>query len=124
MNYRKLLVWQKSVSLVRRIYRETDPFPERERFGLTAQMRDSAISIPSNIAEGQGRLTGAQCRHFFGNSRGSLYELETQITIAREVGYLNPESEQELLAKTNEIGRMLNGLISRLRSAPKSRGPR
>jgi four helix bundle protein len=110
--FRDLLVWQKAMNLVIQIYAITRRFPKEELFGLTSQMRRAAVSIPSNIAEGQGRLSRGEFRQFLGNARGSLAELETQLLIAEHLGYLpNAESLFQDLA---EVGRMLNGLISSL----------
>jgi four helix bundle protein len=87
-SYRELFVWQKAKALAVRVYRETEHFPNREAYGLTSQMRRSAVSIASNIAEGQGRLTRGEFRHFLGIARGSLLELETQLAIAVDLEYL------------------------------------
>ena len=86
-NYRDLLVWQKGIQLVKAIYQVTHEFPQDERFGLTTQMRRAAVSIPSNIAEGQARRTTREFIHFVSNSEGSLAELDTQLVIAIEVFY-------------------------------------
>ena len=111
-NYRDLLVWQKGVDLVTDVYRDTGPFPRVEMFGLTSQMRRAAVSIPNNIAEGQGRLTKGEFQQFLGNARGSLYELETQIEIAARLKFLPRDRAEGLLGKSTEVSRMLNGLIS------------
>lgn len=81
-SYKDLIVWQKSVSMVREVYRATKAFPREETFGLTGQLRRSAISVASNIAEGQGRLSRREFRQFLGHARGSRIEMETQIAIA------------------------------------------
>jgi len=81
-HYRDLLVWQKAMELAREVYRSTESFPHSEMFGLRTQMRRSAVSVPSNIAEGHGRLTDPQLRNFLGMARGSLYELQTQTELA------------------------------------------
>jgi four helix bundle protein len=114
--FRDLLVWQKSMQLARAIYRNTSSFPRTEVFGLTGQMRRAAVSVPSSIAEGHGRLTDGSMRVFLAQARGSLFELETQIELASGLGYLKPEAEKELLESCREIGRMLNGLLAVLES--------
>ncbi|ACO31720.1 MULTISPECIES: four helix bundle protein [Acidobacterium] len=111
-HFRDLLVWQKAMTLTQELYRATEGFPKNEVFGLTAQMRRSAVSVPSNIAEGHGRLTDGNMRLFLGQARGSLYELETQIELARRLDYLQAESERDLLESCQEIGKMLNGLLA------------
>ena len=110
-SYRDLIAWQKGIELVATIYRVTQLFPKEELYGLTAQLRRAAVSIPSNIAEGQGRKSKPEFRHFLHNAAGSLMELETQLTIAAVLGYLSREKEAEILIQTNELGRIINGLI-------------
>jgi len=90
-SYRDLIVWQKATAMVTDIYRSTQSFPREEIFGLTSQLRRSAVSVASNIAEGQGRLSKGEFRQFLGQDRGSLIELETQILIAGNLGFLNPQ---------------------------------
>ncbi len=82
-----LVAWQKAIAFVKLVYKATADFPPEERYGLTSQMRGSAVSVPSNIAEGQGRSTPGEFRQFLGQARGSLYELETQIVIATDLGF-------------------------------------
>jgi len=113
-SYRDLVVWQKSMALVTEVYRHTERFPRAEAFGLTAQLRRAAVSIPSNIAEGQGRLSTGEFKQFLGHARGSLLELETQILIAQELGYLGTAEGHELLEHAAETGRVLNGLLGSL----------
>lgn len=84
-SYRELIVWQKAKALAVHIYRETEGFPKSETYGLQSQVRRAAISVVSNIAEGQGRLTAGEFQQFLGHSRGSLLELETQLEIACEL---------------------------------------
>src|SRR5690242_15978320 len=95
-NYRKLIVWQKARELARCIYRETQKFPRIEMFGLTQQMRRAAISILSNIAEGQGRYTRRDCRRFLVIARGSATELEAQIAISSDLEYLAATTATDL----------------------------
>ena len=118
-SYRDLRVWQQAMKLALRIYRETEHFPRHELYSLTAQMRRAAISVPSNIAEGKGRRTDPDFLTFLFHARGSLLELETQITLAEELGYLQQFSARSLLRDTAGVGSALAGLINSLRvSAP------
>jgi four helix bundle protein len=110
--FRDLLVWQKSMQLARDVYRHTSSFPKAEIFGLTGQMRRAAVPVPSNIAEGHGRLTDGNMRLFLAQARGSLFELETQIELASGLDYLTTEAERNLLESCHEVGRMLNGLLA------------
>jgi four helix bundle protein len=109
-HYRELIVWQKSVDLVEAIYRISQRFPSDERFGLTSQLRRAAISIPSNVAEGQSRGTPRDFNKFLDIANGSLAELETQLIIAARLTYLTNEERDVALSKSAEIGRLLNGL--------------
>jgi four helix bundle protein len=111
-SYKDLVAWQKAMDLVTATYRATAGFPEDELFGLTSQLRRAAVSIPSNIAEGQGRLSEKEFRHFLGQARGSLMEVETQMQIAENLGYLQTEQTASLLQKCGEVGRILNGLLA------------
>ena len=120
--YKDLLVWQRAMGLVKSIYRLTKGFPREEIYALTGQMRRSAISIPSNIAEGKGRYSSADVNHFLVQARGSLYELETQILIATDLSYLDEDGAQELLAATDEVARLLNGLIRSFREKASAAG--
>lgn len=103
--------------LVRDVYSITKLFPREELYGLTSQMRRAAISIPSNIAEGPARFLPKEFHHFLSNARGSLMEVETQTLIAEDLGYISSNLNDEVLTKTAELGRMLNGLISSIRPA-------
>ena len=109
-SYRDLVAWQKSIRWVAEIYRVTKEFPKDERFGLTSQLRRAAVSVPSNIAEGQARLSAADFRRFLGQARGSLVEVETQLEIAKQLGYLEPSAVKSLTEQTSEVARILNGL--------------
>jgi four helix bundle protein len=113
-SYRDLVVWQKGMDLVEAVYRSTREFPKEEIYGLTSQLRRAAVSIPSNISEGQSRNSPGEFLHHLGIARGSLSEAETQVMISRRLGYLTSESEQTLLELTSEIGRLLNGLLRSL----------
>jgi four helix bundle protein len=112
--YQELIVWQRAMELSRAIYQVTKSFPDDERFGLTSQLRRASISVPSNIAEGQGRLTRGEFKQFLGTARGSVFEVETQIQIATDMKYIGAVECSQLLELTSEISRMLNGLIRSL----------
>jgi four helix bundle protein len=114
-SYRDLIAWQKAIELVTEIYSATRIFPDRERFGLTSQLRRAAVPIPSNVAEGQGRQSTGEFKQFLGHARGSLLEVETQIFIAKNLGYLSEERCTWLHQSTEEAGRILNGLLSSLK---------
>jgi four helix bundle protein len=114
--YRDLIVWKRSIDLVTDVYRCTSKFPKEEVYGLTSQLRRAAVSIPSNIAEGQGRHSAGEFRQFLGQARGSLFEVETQILIAQQLGYLGEQEADCLLQATGEVGRILNGLYASLRN--------
>jgi four helix bundle protein len=119
--FRDLIVWRKAVDLAKAVYQATRAMPETERFGLIAQMRRAAVSVPSNIAEGNARHTLKDYIHFLSVARGSLAELETQITIARELNMLNdPHPLVDLLSETD---RLLQGLIRSLQDKRKRSGP-
>ena len=113
-HYQELIVWQKAMDLVEHIYNAPTHFPNTELYGLTSQIRRAAISIPSNIAEGQGRNTTRDFLHFLSMSQGSLREVETQILIAQRLGYIQSPQESKLLDITAEIGRLLSGLCKSL----------
>jgi four helix bundle protein len=110
-NYRDLYAWQKAMNLVEEIYRESKNFPKEEIYALTNQMRRCAVSIPSNIAEGQGRGTSREFVHFLRIAYGSLRELETQVIIAQRLQYLTPDAAAKLLSVASEVGRLLVGLM-------------
>ncbi len=114
-SYRDLIVWQKSMKLAREAYQLSNGLPSKEAFGLVSQLRRAAVSVPSNIAEGHGRLTDLQFRHFLGNARGSLYELQTQIELARDLGFLDAERVTKFLEQGAEVARLINGLITSMR---------
>ena|SRR5437660_2961995 len=113
-NYNQLKVWRKSVDLAIDVYRATADYPQDETFGLRLQMRRAAVSIPSNLAEGSGRSTPKDYRHFVLQARGSLLELETQIVISQELEFLDTVKSDALKGRTAEIGKMLNGLLQYL----------
>ena len=114
--YQELIVWQKAMELSKAIYHVTKSFPSDERFGLTSQLRRAAVSVPSNIAEGQGRLTPGEFKQFLGHARGSVFEVETQVQLAAELDYIGQAESIQLIERTSEVSRMLNGLIRSLQS--------
>jgi len=117
-SYKDLIAWQKAMALVTAPYRSTSNFPKEESLGLTSQLRRAAVSIPSNIAEGQGRLSQREFRYFLGQARGSLMELETQFQIAQNLGFMHKVETAELLNSCAELGRILNGLLTSVSKAP------
>jgi four helix bundle protein len=117
-SYRELVAWQKAIQLTTLVYRATKPFPQDERFGLTQQLRRSAVSVPSNIAEGQGRATTKDFLHFLSVAQGSLNELETQLILSRELDYLAEGPLAQLLACCAEVGRIMHGLRNSLTPPP------
>jgi four helix bundle protein len=116
-SYRELIAWQKAMSFVMDIYRITKTFPRDEVFGLASQTRRAAVAIPTNIAEGQARLTSNDFFYFLGRARGALVEVETQLMIAQNLGYVSPEENRQLLDRASELGKILNGLIASIRPA-------
>ena len=112
--YRDLIVWQKAMELVDVVYQVMKSFPVDERFRLCDQLSRAVISIPSNIAEGNGRESKSEYARFLGIARGSLYETETQLEIAKRLGYVADISE--ILTLTTEIRRMLITMMTKLRS--------
>jgi four helix bundle protein len=103
------------MQLVLQIYQATRSFPREELYGLTNQLRRAAVSVPSNIAEGQARFSSKEFCHFLSQARGSPVEIETQVMIAQSLGYLPEKKSQELLNQAAELGRILNGLIGSLK---------
>ena len=115
-HYKELIVWQQGMELVTHVYRVTAGFPRDEKFGLVSQLRRAAVSVPSNIAEGQGRLTVGEFRQFLGHARGSLFEVETQVIIARNLNMIDDAEVDQLQERVGNVGRLLNGLIRSIRS--------
>jgi four helix bundle protein len=108
--HRKLVAWQKAMSLTEEVYRVTAVLPQEERFGLVAQMRRCSVSIPSNIAEGCGRSGPKDRVRFLDVAYGSLLELETQLEVSRRLRYVSDDVFNSWFSRTSEVGRMLNGL--------------
>ncbi len=113
-DFKDLEVWQKSILLVKKVYLLTHQFPKSEQFGLTSQIRRSAVSIPSNIAEGHARIGIKEYRHFISIALGSSAELETQIIIGLELEYIDSVDDMEMLKSIQSIRMMLNKLYSSL----------
>lgn len=118
---RDLDVWRLSMDLVERSYRMTEKLPRSEEFGLRAQIRRAAVSVPSNIAEGQGRSSTGEYIHHLAIAHGSLMELETQLQIAGRLGFVPEDAVSLFLESSAEIGRMINALGSRLRMRARAR---
>ncbi len=115
-NYIDLLVWQKSMILVTEVYKLVKNLPSDEKFGLQSQIKRSAVSIPSNIAEGHSRWYKKEFLHHLSISYGSLAELETQLLIAERLRFIKHDEVQSVLEKTTEIGKMINGLRKKLKT--------
>lgn len=113
-SYRDLETWQQAVALVLEVYRVTKLFPKEQLFGLTSQVRRAVVSIPSNIAEGQGRSSTKEFLHHLSIAYGSLCETETQLLIAKELGYLEQQDHNRLSNLTGSVGRLINGLSKSL----------
>ena len=113
-DFEDLTVWQKSVDLAAAVYTLTREFPREERFALTLQLRKAAVSVSSNIAEGNGRWTTKDYIHFLINSRGSLYEVRSLLRVSKRLGFATSPDVAELVALITEIGKMLAGLRASL----------
>jgi len=116
-SYRDLIAWQKAIRLVTEIYEATGQFPRDELYGLSSQLRRAAVSVPSNIAKGQAWFSRKEFHHFLAPARGSLVEIETQLIISQNLGYLSSRAVELLLAQAAELGRILNGLIASIKRA-------
>ena len=115
-SFRDLVVWQKAMQLTLAVYRITQGFPREELYGLASQMRRLAVSVPSNIAEGHGRLNTGEFRQFLGIARGSNSELQTQIEIARALEFGNPTLLNEAEGLSHEVGKMLYATLESLKN--------
>ena len=113
--YRDLVAWQKAMELVTEVYRVTQRFPTEEMYGLTAQVRRAAVSVPSNIAEGQARYSHLDFQRFLRQARGSLVEVETQILIAVNLGFMDGKDAKPILTRAGEVGRIVNALLNSIR---------
>jgi len=113
-SYKDLIVWQRGMDLVETVYKITMKLPASEQWGLTSQMRRSAVSVPSNIAEGYGRQATGEYRHHLSIGRASLLELETQVLLSLRLSYLTEAEAQPVLKEIDDISKMLASLISKL----------
>ncbi len=113
--FRDLKIWQQSMELVTEIYRATSSFPEEEKYGLTSQLRRSSVSIPSNISEGFGRNSQGDFKRFVNISMGSLFELQTQIEVAKNLEFISKEIFENLYDNSREIERMMSSFIRTLK---------
>lgn len=116
-SFRELVAWQKAMDFVKHVYLATESFPARELYGLTAQVRRASVSVPSNIAEGKGRVSRKEFVQFLARSRGSLLEAQTQLEISMRLGYIEEKKFSDLDERASEVGRILNGLIQQIRSS-------
>jgi four helix bundle protein len=114
-SFRDLQVWQRSIQLSVSIYRMTKSFPREEIYGMTSQMRRSAVSVASNIAEGNGRMSTGEYRQFLGIARGSNFELQTQLEIARALGFCDSKMIEEAEGLSFEVGKMISGVLNALK---------
>ncbi len=115
-SFKDLVVWQRAIEMSLAIYKLTSTFPASEQFGLTGQLRRASVSVPSNIAEGYGNSSTGEYLSFLGHARGSNGEVQTQLIIARGLGFGSPESLLEAESLSNEVGRMLVVMMNRLKS--------
>jgi four helix bundle protein len=113
-SYRDLLVWQKGIALAKMVYEVTSRFPREEKYGLLSQMRRAAVSVPSNLAEGQARHTTGEFIQFISHAEGSIAELDTQLVIAQQLNFCRREDANKIGEAISELRRMLNSLRRRL----------
>jgi four helix bundle protein len=114
-SFRDLIVWQRAMQLTVSIYRLTQGFPREEMYGLTSQIRRSAVSVPSNIAEGHGRLNTGEYRQFLSIARGSNFELQTQLEIARALEFGNSKLLDEAEGYSHEVGKMIYAILESIK---------
>ena len=114
-SYKDLIVWQKSMKLANEIYRLTEDFPEKEKFGITSQLRRSVVSVPSNIAEGWGRNSSGSYVQFLRIANGSLCEVETQLILSQQLGFCEGKKLNEEFGLIVEISKMLKALIDKVK---------
>ena len=113
-HYRELVVWRRAMELAREVYAGTEAFPKNEMFGLQIQLRRAAVSVPSNLAEGHGRLNDGHFRQFLANARGSLFELQTQLELANGLGFIESDRFNGVMEKCEDVARLINGLLRAL----------
>jgi len=117
LSYRDLIAWQKAMDFVMDVYRTSKGFPRDELYGLSSQLRRTAVGVPTNIAEGQARFSANEFHYFLARARASLVEVETQLMIAQNLEYFSAEHGKHLMDKAAELGKILNGLIGAIRPA-------
>ena len=122
-DYRDLIVWKRAIELTVCVYKFTATFPKDEQYGLTSQMRRASVSVASNIAEGRGRLNVAEFRQFLGLAQGSIYELQTQLIVARSLGLGEVSEVDQAQSLSNEVSKMLTSLIQKLAAGISRRKP-
>lgn len=122
-DYRRLMAWQRAYALVLEVYRVTGSFPAEEQYGLVSQARRAAVSVAANIAEGSGRSRGKEFTRFLWIARGSLTELSTEIALFRDLGFVAASEVEPMLATTDEIGRLLMGLLKARGAIPERNRP-
>ena len=122
-SFRVLQVWQRAIQLSVAIYRLTKDFPREEVYGLTSQIRRAAVSVPSNIAEGHGRLGTGEHRQFLGISRGSNFELQTQLEVARALGFGDSKLIDEAEDLSFEVGKMISGILNAIKDKDQDKRP-
>ena len=116
-NFRELVAWQKAMQLTKEVYLLTNAFPASERYGLTYQIQRAVVSIPSNIAEGAGRPTEKELVHFLSFALGSAYELETELLLAGEFGYINAEQSEQINTEVVEVQKLVYSLMRKFNSS-------
>lgn len=116
-SYKDLIVWQKAMKLVKTIYTITKKYPKEEIYGLTSQLRISAVSVACNIAEGQARNSTGEFKQFIGVSKGSLAETETLILLSNDLNLISDMELKEIIKLTDEVGKLLNGLLNSLKTS-------
>ena len=114
-NFRTLEIWQKAIILAKEIYQITSQFPDKERFGLVSQLQRAAVSVASNIAEGSARRSEVDFARFLEIAQGSTFEIETQLIIAKEIGYISTIQFEEFIKELNILQKQINQLISKIR---------
>lgn len=112
--YQDLRVWKLAMQMAGEIYKATEHFPDREKYGLISQIRRAAVSVPSNIAEGKGHRSDREFLHFLYHARGSLFEVETQLLLGRQLNYITEKETSELQLTIAATARSLTGLINSL----------
>ena len=122
-SFRDLLVWQRAIQLSVAIYRLTKDFPREELYGLSSQIRRAAVSVPSNIAEGHGRLSTGEYRQFLGIARGSNFELQTQLEIARSLKFGDAGLLDEAESLSFEVGKMISGILNTIKDRDEVKRP-